>query len=73
MTLCNNDDEQEIKIDVLKFDATGSHKVLGSAFTTLSELKGGKTELAANKDTLRLKKFELKPSTSFIEYVFGGC
>jgi hypothetical protein len=72
-TLCNNDDEQEIKIDILKFDATGNHKVLGSAFTTLAELKGGKTELSANKETLKLKKFELKPSTSFIEYVFGGC
>ena len=73
MTLCNNDDDQEIKIDVLKFDSTGSHKVLGSAYTTLAELKGGPSQLSANKQTLILKKFELKQSTSFIEYVFGGC
>jgi hypothetical protein len=71
--LCNNEEDQEIKIDVLKFDATGSHKVLGSAFTTLAELKGGTTSLTAAKETLKIKKFELKPSTSFLEYVFGGC
>lgn len=58
---------------MLKFDASGSHKVLGTAFTTLAELKGGTTELKAGKDTLKIKKFDLKPSTSFLEYVFGGC
>ena len=39
----------------------------------MAELKSGITELTAGKDKLKLKKFELKPSTSFLEYVFGGC
>lgn len=50
-TLCNNDFDQEIKIDIFKYDESGSHKLISSAYTTVNDLVnlGAPKELAASK------------------------
>merc|ERR1719329_19112 len=41
-TLCNDDDDHKLKIDLFEFKREGTHKLLGSTTTTLDEFKKGK-------------------------------
>jgi len=73
-TLCGGDETQEIKIDCFKSETSGDHKFLGSTFTSLKELKDGQKKMEfKGGNTIHVESFELKRSTNFLEYVFGGC
>jgi hypothetical protein len=71
--LCNNDEEQEVKVDFFRSETSGNHKLLGSAFTSLGDLKNGQTQLKYKQTVINVKQFELNRTVNFLEYVFGGC
>ena len=52
---------------------SGNHKLLGTAFTALGDLKNGATQLKFKSNIIHVQKFELKRAVNFLEYVFGGC
>lgn len=70
--LCNQDPEQEIKIDFYRSEANGDNKLLGTVHTRMNELKD-KPTLQAGKARATVAKFETRRSVNFLEYVFGGC
>ena len=73
-SICGADEESEIKFDVFESKTSGDHKFLGSTFTTLKELKDGQKKLIfKGGSALEVESFEIKRSTNFLEYVFGGC
>lgn len=72
-TLCNADEEQEIKLDFFRSVSSGNHKLLGTAFTSMGDLKGGSTQLKFKSNMVHVQKFELHKTVNFLEYVFGGC
>jgi hypothetical protein len=53
---------------------SGDHKILGTTYTSLGDLKEGKREISFKGDNkATFVEFEVKRDTSFLEYVFGGC
>jgi hypothetical protein len=53
---------------------SGDHKILGTSYTSLDDIKGGKREISFEGDNkATFVEFEVKRDTSFLEYVFGGC
>ena len=66
--------EAEVKIDAFLSKTSGDHKFLGSAFTTIKELQDGQKKLEIKGgNSISIESFEMKRSTNFLEYVFGGC
>lgn len=41
-TLCNDDDDHKLKIDLFEFRTQGPHKLMGSTTTSLDDFKNGK-------------------------------
>ena len=72
-TLCSQDPGQEIKIDFFRSETSGDHKHLGIIYTSLNELKEGKTNYSFKNSQVRIQNFQLQRKTNFLEYVFGGC
>lgn len=71
--MCNQEDDQEIKIDFYRSATSGDHKHLGTIYTDLNELKNQKKQFSFGKNEIEVVSFELKRATNFLEYVFGGC
>lgn len=79
--LCNDNVEQEIKLEFYRSETSGKHKNLGSLSTTLAVLKssqpGADVQMQINsknkKDQCWFKKLHFEKKHSFLEYVFGGC
>ena len=46
---------------------------MGTAYTTLEELKNGTKSLKAKSSTINILNFKVQKSVNFLEYVFGGC
>jgi hypothetical protein len=73
-SLCGGDESQEIKIDFFRSMTSGDHKILGTTYTSLGDIKGGNREISFKGDNkATFVEFEVKRATSFLEYVFGGC
>jgi hypothetical protein len=56
--LCNNDFDQEIKLDAYRSVTTGNHKLLGTSYFTLNDLKNGMKNLEFKNNSIEIKKFE---------------
>ena len=56
--LCNDDFDQEIKLDTYRSVTSGNHKLLGTCYLTLNDLINGKKNLEFKKNSIEIKKFE---------------
>jgi hypothetical protein len=59
-TLCGNDDSQEIKVDFFKSETSGAHKILGTSYFTLQELKDGKKDISFKSNNVEIVGFNIK-------------
>lgn len=78
--LCNDNVEQEIKIEFFRSVSSGKHHLLAAVSTTLAVIKSSPTPGAfttpfnkKGKGELYLKNLRFEKKHSFLEYVFGGC
>lgn len=76
--LCNDNVEQEIRLEFFRSETSGKHKNLGSFATTLAILKeatqGSDLKMPiSGKNECTFKKLRFEKKHSFLEYVFGGC
>jgi len=76
-TLCNNDMNQTIMIQMFEYKASGSHKKVGQAEISLGQLVDSGTSLNVKIDSsgsmLKINDFALNERVSFLDYVMGGC
>jgi hypothetical protein len=73
MTLNSGNFDSEIKIDFFESKTSGDHKLIGSAYTTLTDLQKGQRSMKFKSNSVEVYQFELKRTVNFLEYVFGGC
>jgi hypothetical protein len=76
--------ERNIQINVMKYSNTGSHRLLGSAFTTANNIlhevdsnefiltKKSDPGQTKNRGILKLRNVSLKEEASFLDYIRGG-
>ena len=83
--MCNGDKARPLRFDVMDWNRSGKHVLIGSARTSLDAIERGKRELTLindekkgkkkyrNSGTLQIASFELVKEHSFYEYIAGGC
>ncbi|XP_042365494.1 copine-1 isoform X2 [Plectropomus leopardus] len=86
-TFCSSDLERPLKVDCSDHDSDGSHDLIGSFTTKVSELqksgavqfecihpeKQKKKKSYKNSGVVSLKSYKLLTQYSFLDYVMGGC
>ncbi|XP_057701514.1 copine-1 isoform X2 [Corythoichthys intestinalis] len=87
-TFCGSDLERPIKVDCSDYDNDGSHDLIGSFTTKVSELqkaassgafdcihpdKQKKKKNYKNSGVVSVKSCKLSTQHSFLDYVMGGC
>ena len=70
--LCSNDLDADMRFDFMLLSEVGDHKLLGSAMTSINQLKTAK-EFKVGSNRVVVNNFQLKPIVNFLEYIFGGC
>ncbi|XP_033483611.1 copine-1 isoform X2 [Epinephelus lanceolatus] len=86
-TFCSSDLDKPIKVDCSDYDSDGSHDLIGSFITKVSELqKGGQVQFECihpekqkkkksykNSGVVSLKSCKMLTQHSFLDFVMGGC
>ncbi|KAM7401685.1 hypothetical protein PAMP_016981 [Pampus punctatissimus] len=88
-TFCGSDLDRELKVDCSDHDSDGSHDLIGSFMTKVSELqkaagsavefecihpeKQKKKKSYKNSGVVSVKNCKLVTQYSFLDYVMGGC
>lgn len=77
-TLCKEEDDRQIVLEVFQSSKSGKHKNMGSSVFELKSLKNQQNSFELKKKnssvgTLALKELKIKKRNSFLNYVFGGC
>uniref|UniRef100_A0A674MMS8 Copine-3 n=1 Tax=Takifugu rubripes TaxID=31033 RepID=A0A674MMS8_TAKRU len=84
-TFCSSDLERPLKVDCHDYDSDGSHDLIGSFTTKVSELqktvefncihpeKQKKKKSYTNSGVVSVKSCKLVTQYSFLDYVMGGC
>lgn len=70
--LCNEDQDQEFRVDFFQFVSNGNHKFLSKGNTTANRLYQGNRNLDI-KGKPKFNLFSIQKSISFLDYIFGGC
>uniref|UniRef100_A0A8B9Z585 Copine-3 n=1 Tax=Buteo japonicus TaxID=224669 RepID=A0A8B9Z585_9AVES len=76
-TFCGGDFNKPIKVQCADHDSDGSHDLIGSFETNLTQLqkaeKKQKKKSYKNSGIIRIKSCKLEAEYSFLDYVMGGC
>ncbi|XP_030584907.1 copine-3-like [Archocentrus centrarchus] len=85
-TFCSSDLERPLKVDCFDYDDNGSHDLIGSFTTKVSELKKAtnnspvqfdcinpEKQKKKNSGVVIVKSCELTSQYTFLDYVMGGC
>ena len=77
-TLCRNDDDESIFIQIFEYHPSGTHKKCSQGYTTLADLKasnGSKLSIKTEggSASIIITNFQSYPRISFLDYIFGGC
>lgn len=74
--LCNDNVDQDIRVEFFRSETSGKHKNLGQMTTNLGQLKCGQQSIempCSGKTQCTFDKVHFERRHSFLEYVFGGC
>ena len=80
-TLCKEEEDRPIKLEVFKSFKNGKHQCLASTQFTLAHLKLGEQtrftlenpKNGSEKGHLRFQSIQVQKRYTFLEYIFGGC
>lgn len=80
-SLCNGDEDRSIKIDCYDNRTSGSHKLIGTCYTSLRTLNTAPLTLTKNKGPqnssvevgqLRINKIHITEEVTFLDYIRNG-
>lgn len=74
-SLCNGDFDRCIKIDCFDHRKSGSHKLIGTCFTTLRTMESSTWNLMNGENQagrLKLQRFHVSEEITFLDYVRNG-
>lgn len=73
--LCNGDLDRSIKIDCYDRRRNGSHKIIGTCFTTLRTIESTQLDLVHGRTKsgcIKIDKFIVKEEFTFLDYIRNG-
>uniref|UniRef100_A0A665VV63 Copine-3 n=1 Tax=Echeneis naucrates TaxID=173247 RepID=A0A665VV63_ECHNA len=72
--LCGGDVEKSIKVDCYDFNNSGTHEIIGSFHSTLSQIQQASQTYAVSHGCLSVMSVMLETTEyTFLDYIMGGC
>uniref|UniRef100_A0A668AX40 Copine 3 n=1 Tax=Myripristis murdjan TaxID=586833 RepID=A0A668AX40_9TELE len=71
-SLCGGEVERPIKIDCYDYRYSGSHDLIGSLRTSLSDMQQG-THISPSAHLVWCRSFQVVKEYTFLDYIMGGC